>query len=159
MAKTKEKKESSYKARKDRRKYTEENIEHICQALRDGTTRTAAFQAGRIGKKTFYEWLHEEPEFARRVKEAEAEARERIERRLFRLCEEGDRFAIMYYLQNRYPDDWKDTRNFKIDQELTFKEKEAGGLTDEQLIEKLKQADVDTTFLEELANDDDAEEV
>jgi ACT domain-containing protein len=86
-------------------KLTEEIQGLITVALSDGCTRTAAFGSAGISRDTFYKWMKDVPEFMTAVEDAEADARMRIESRLVKLALDGDKFALMYYLQNRYPDD------------------------------------------------------
>lgn len=126
-------------------KLTEELQGLICSALADGCTRTASFGAAGIGRRTFYDWLKGVPEFKQAVEDAESAARLRIETRLSNLAAEGDRFAIMYYLQNRYPDDWKDTRNYKVDQTLAIDDKRKAEATDDEIMDILENEGVDCT--------------
>lgn len=124
-------------------KLTEEIQGLITVALSDGCTRTAAFGSAGIARDTFYKWLKDVPEFKQAVEDAEADARTRIETRLTNLALDGDRFAIMYYLQNRYPDDWKDTRNYKIDQNLVLDDKRKSEATDNDIMDMLEDEGVD----------------
>ena len=115
----------------------------IVKALTDGCTRSAAFTAAGIGRRTFYDWLKGVPKFKKAVEDAEGDARLRIETRLANLALDGDRFALMYYLQNRYPDDWKDTRNYKIDQNLAIDDKRKAEATDNDIMDILEAKGVD----------------
>lgn len=117
----------------------------ICSALGVGSTRTAAFTSARISRRTFYDWMKDIPEFKEAVEDAEAAARVAIEVRLSDLALSGDRFALMYYLQNRYPDDWKDTRNYKIDQTLQLDDKRKAEATDDDIMDILEKEGVDCT--------------
>jgi len=124
-------------------KLTEEIQGLITVALSDGCTRTAAFGAAGISRDTFYKWLKDVPEFLQAVEDAEADARLRIETRLTTLALDGDRFALMYYLQNRYPDDWKDTRNYKIDQNLAIEDRRKSEATDDEIMDDLEKEGID----------------
>jgi hypothetical protein len=126
-------------------KLTEEIEYIICAALGVGSTRTAAFTSAGISRRTFYDWMKGVPEFKEAVEDAEAAARVAIEVRLSDLALSGDRFALMYYLQNRYPDDWKDTRNFKIDQTLQLDDKRKAEATDDDIMDILEGEGVDCT--------------
>jgi hypothetical protein len=119
--------------------------EAITTPLAAGCTRSAAFGAAGIGRKTFYRWLKEVPKFKKAVEDAEANARLAIESRLANLAVEGDRFAIMYYLQNRYPEDWKDTRNYKVDQTLALDDKRKAEATDDEIMDILEAKGIDCT--------------
>ena len=126
-------------------KLTDEIQKAICEALGVGSTRTAAFTSAGISRRTFYDWLKGVPEFKEAVEDAEAAARVAIEVRLSDLALSGDRFALMYYLQNRYPDDWKDTRNYKIDQTLQLDDKRKQEATDDDIMDILESEGVDCT--------------
>jgi len=133
-------------------KLTAEVEKSIVTALAAGCTRTAAFGAAGIGNKAFYTWLKEIPKFKQAVLDAEANARLAIESRLANLAVEGDRFAIMYYLQNRYPEDWKDTRNYKIDQNIAVDDKRKAEATDDDIMDILEKKGVDCSMFR---SDDD----
>jgi hypothetical protein len=111
----------------------------IYTALSEGCTRTGAMKAAGIARRTFYNWLEDVQDFRENVQYAEAEARVAIEARLHRLAIEGDRFSIMYWLQNRYPDDWKDTRNYKIDQNIAVQEQKIAEATDDEILDLLEK--------------------
>ena len=120
----------------------------VYTGLAEGCTRSGTVKAAGIARRTFYTWLDEVPEFKENVEYAEAEARVGIEARLHRLAIEGDRFSIMYWLQNRYPDDWKDTRNYKIDQNIAMQEQKVAESTDEEILNILeKELDIDVSEL------------
>ena len=127
----------------------------IVKALTDGCTRTAAFGAAGIGRRTFYDWMGGVPKFKQAVIDAEADARMRIETRLTNLALDGDRFALMYYLQNRYPDDWKDTRNFKVDQTLAIDDKRKAEATDDDIMDILEKEGIDCSIFRD--NDHESE--
>jgi len=118
----------------------------ILKALTDGCTRSAAFASAGIGRRTFYDWLKGVPNFKKAVESAEADARLRIETRLTNLALDGDRFALMYYLQNRYPEDWKDTRNYKVDQTIALDDKRKAEATDDDIMDILEKKGVDCSM-------------
>ena len=126
-------------------RYTEDVTSCIYTALAEGCTRQAAFKAAGIARRTFYDWLADIPEFKENVDFAEVAARQAIEARLHRLAIDGDRFSIMYWLQNRYPDDWKDTRNYKIDQNIAVQEQKVAESTDKEILDMLEKEGIDVT--------------
>ena len=126
-------------------KYQEDVTSCIYTALAEGCTRQAAFKAAGIARRTFYDWLVDIPEFKENVEFAEVHARQAVEARLHRLAIDGDRFSIMYWLQNRYPDDWKDTRNYKIDQNIAVQEQKVAESTDEEILDMLEKEGIDVT--------------
>lgn len=124
-------------------KLTDAVLEAITTPLGAGCTRTASFGAASISRTQFYTWMREIPSFKKAVEDAEANARLAIESRLASLAVDGDRFAIMYYLQNRYPEDWKDTRNFKVDQTIAIDDKRKAEATDDEIMDLLELEGVD----------------
>jgi hypothetical protein len=126
-------------------KMTPDVLDSITRSLAGGCTRQAAYGAAKIAKRTFYDWLRDSPEFKQVVEDAENQARLAIEARLARLAVDGDRFAIMYWLQNRYPDDWKDTRNYKIDQNLAIQEQKVEEATDDEILDMLEKEGIDVS--------------
>ena len=120
----------------------------VYTCLAEGCTRSGTVKAAGIARRTFYTWLEDVPEFKENVEYAEAEARIGIEARLHRLALDGDKLSIMYWLQNRYPDDWKDTRNFKIDQNIAIQDQKIAESTDEEILNILeKELDIDVSEL------------
>jgi len=136
-------------------KLTPQVQEAITTPLAAGCTRSAAFGAAGIGRRTFYDWMKGVPKFRKAVEDAEANARLAIESRLATLAVEGDRFAIMYYLQNRYPEDWKDTRNFKVDQNIAIDDKRKAEATDDEIMNMLEAEGIDCS---QFRSDDDESE-
>ncbi len=129
-------------------KYKEDITSALYTALSEGCTRTAAMKSAGIAKRTFYDWLVDIPEFKENVEYAEVCARQGVEARLHRLAIDGDRFSIMYWLQNRYPEDWKDTRNYKIDQNIAVQDQKIAESTDEEILNILeKELDIDVSEL------------
>lgn len=124
-------------------KLTPKIQEEICTPLSAGCTRTAAFGAAKISRNTFYQWMKECPEFKEAIEDAESTARLAVEAALASLAVNGDRFAMMYYLQNRYPEDWQDTRNFKVDQTLAIEDKRKAEATDDEIMDLLEAEGID----------------
>ena len=54
-------------------KYTEERVEKICEALRNGCTDIDAARAAGVSKDTFYEWMKTKTDFPALVKNAKKE--------------------------------------------------------------------------------------
>ncbi|MBT9156802.1 MAG: hypothetical protein DDT37_01792 [Firmicutes bacterium] len=95
-----------------------EMSESICRKIRLGCTRKYAAVASGICEKTFYNWLTEGEknptgihfQFLQALKMAEAEAVASYEVELRKLAAKGNATAIIFYLQNRASDTWKDHR-------------------------------------------------
>ncbi len=101
-----------------RLKLTPEMSESICRKIRLGCTRRYAAIASGICERTFYDWIAKGEQyspgpyaqFSQAIKKAEAEAIASYEVELRKLAAKGNATAIIFYLQNRAPDTWKDRR-------------------------------------------------
>jgi len=76
--------------------------ENTIQALIDykGIVSDACKKVG-ISRKTFYEWIKEDPEFAAAVEDAKEQAIDFVEGRLFNLIENEDTTATIFFLKTR----------------------------------------------------------
>jgi hypothetical protein len=129
-------------------KLTPEIQKIITTALGAGCTRSAAFGSAHISRNTFYRWMKEVEEFKDAVINAEADARVAIEGEVAKRAKDGDRLLLMYWLQNRYPEDWQDVRKFAVDNKVTLEDKRIGAMTDKEIFEELKAEGIDTsTFI------------
>lgn len=57
-----------------------------------------------VSRQTYYDWLDNDPQFAKAVVEAEAELNDEIRDVLVSKAGEGDMTAVIFYLKNRHPD-------------------------------------------------------
>jgi hypothetical protein len=110
-------------------------------------TKAAAYGAVGISKRTFYKWQENDPKFKEDIEHALNCARLKVETKLVENILDGDRLLLMFWLQNRFPDDWKDTRKLQIDQRTTIEDKRIGGLSDDEVIKELENAGIDLTGL------------
>ncbi len=140
-------------------KLTPKIQEIITNALGAGCTRSAAFGAAHISRNTFYRWMKEVEDFKRACIDAEADARVVIESEVAKRAQDGDRLLLMYWLQNRYPDDWQDVRKFAVDNKVTLEDKRIGAMTDKEIFEELKAEGIDTsTFIRPEPDGEDVDE-
>ncbi|MBT9141985.1 MAG: hypothetical protein DDT29_00378 [Dehalococcoidia bacterium] len=101
-----------------RHKLTPELQESICHKIKLGCTRKYAAIASGICESTFFSWMargekHHQGlfvEFLESIKKAEAEAIASYEVELRKLANKGNPTAIIFYLQNRASEVWKDRR-------------------------------------------------
>lgn len=66
--------------------------------------------AAKISQATYYKWIRDDDEFFQRVSKAKELRIVIAEDMLFNLVCEGDLGAICFFLTNRKPDEWKNTR-------------------------------------------------
>lgn len=85
-------------------------VQDICEALRAGNTRRAAARYAGIAWCTFNKWMGDEdkPEFAPAVEEAEARCQVGLVTTLLQKARRGDVNALRFFLERRFPDDWKE---------------------------------------------------
>lgn len=74
-----------------------------------------------IGRTTFYKWRKEHPEFAQAIAVSKAVADREIENALFKAARRGNVTAMIYWLKNRKPDEWRDRRDPDITSDLLAK--------------------------------------
>lgn len=75
--------------------YTPERVEIITKAIKAGRTYKDAFTSAGIGKDAFYAWLHDKPEFADAVKNAEREYNEWYNTTLVQDCKRSLRDLVL----------------------------------------------------------------
>lgn len=98
----------------------------------DGLTDTQIARNLGIGRTTFYKWKNEHPEFANALMLSRDVADREIENALYKAAKKGNITAMIFWLKNRKPDEWRDKRDpdlsgdllAKVD-EVTVKIKEA----------------------------------
>jgi len=130
----------------------------ICWHIARGCTKTASYGGVGIAKRTFYDWVNDDPAFKAMVDKALAKARLKVETKLVKSALDGDRLLLMFYLQNRYPDDWKDTRKIQVDQHTTLEDKRIDSLSDEEIFAELEAAGIDCGAFKKINTDaEDAE--
>lgn len=106
--------------------------------VESGMTRIEASKATGVDRTTVSRHIRNDENFARAVSEAEMARVPEVEAALLKACvEDRNVTAIMFYLQNRDPERWRDMRG-------GGKPAEGGGaevpeLTDEELNEALKR--------------------
>lgn len=93
--------------------------------------------------KTYYGWRHRHPGFLEAIKAGKDYADERVERRLYEKALEGDNTAMIFWLKNRRPEQWRD----RVDHTITKRQESAIDLLEADVIEhealpapKLEQA-------------------
>lgn len=78
----------------------------ILDALRAGSTRTAAAEAATVPRETLSRWMARNVTFRHAVLQAEAQAEIMMTVRLRQLADNGSVTAIMFWLERRRREDW-----------------------------------------------------
>lgn len=87
---------------------TEDGLLRIQGWARDGlTNEDIAFNIG-ITSKTLYEWMIKYSEISEALKEGKDVIDRRIENALAKKAEAGDVTAMIFWLKNRKPKEWRD---------------------------------------------------
>lgn len=104
-------------ALKEGRGFTPDKQADYLSHLSDGIPRGAAAKLVEVGYKTVCDYRKKDPAFAAAEVEAEAVATEPAEVKLREMAMDGHMVALMFYLQNRAPDRWKDMR--RVEKKVT----------------------------------------
>lgn len=82
--------------------------------LRQGHRRQRAARAIGVVPSTVARYAQQDPTFVEAVSLAEMEAHEAVEESLYNTALAGNTTAIIFYLTNRMPDEWRDRRNARV---------------------------------------------
>ena len=77
---------------------------------RDGLTDEQIAHNMGISTTTLYEWKKKYPEIADTLKKTKEVVDRQVENALFKKACEGDTTAMIFWLKNRRPNDWRDKR-------------------------------------------------
>lgn len=77
---------------------------------RDGLTDEQIAHNMGIGARTLYEWKNAYPQIAQTLKKTKEVVDRKVENALFKKAIEGDTTAMIFWLKNRRPNDWRDKR-------------------------------------------------
>lgn len=129
----------------------------IIKYISQGCTKAASYGAADISKRTFYDWVKADETFQKNIVAAVAKARQKVEKKLVDSILSGDRLLLMYWLQNRFPEDWQDTRQIKVDQHTVVEDKRIDGMSDIEIIKELEKSGIDcTTFKQKIKEQEEA---
>ena len=77
---------------------------------RDGLTDEQIAHNMGIGARTLYEWKNAYPQIAQTLKKTKEVVDRAVENALYKKAIEGDTTAMIFWLKNRRPNDWRDKR-------------------------------------------------
>ena len=86
---------------------------------RDGLTDEQIAKNMCISPSTLYEWKKKYSEISESLKEGKEIADYLVENALFKNALEGNTTAQIFWLKNRNPEKWRDTKNIDVKGELT----------------------------------------
>lgn len=93
----------------------EEKILLLQGWARNGLTNEQIASNMSIGITTLWEWRKKSPKIANALKIGKDEADIQVENALYKAALEGNTTAMIFWLKNRKPENWRD----KIQQEIT----------------------------------------
>ena len=108
MAERKGAKRGSYRGGEDKKKA-------IILSLQNGGTVVAACAAAGTSRGMFYEWYKSDDAFKDKVDKARKSRIHHVEDALFKKAVEGNMTAIIFFLCNRAPEDWKNVNNVEAE--------------------------------------------
>jgi transposase-like protein len=113
-------------------KYSEEVHSRIVAAIKDGATQRAAARMVGVTPETLSIWKRRYPDFREAVERAHAEAQVFAETSLYRMAAKGNVNALMFWLKNRHPSEWRELQHREITRKVTFEDFVAGLTESEQ---------------------------
>lgn len=87
-----------------------ENLSKITEWCENGLTMEEVASNIGIGTSTLYAWCHRSPIINETLKDARDVAVCKVENALYELCMKGNVTAMIFFLKNRRPEEWKDRR-------------------------------------------------
>ena len=96
-------------------KFNEALREQIIGALKMGAGVAVAAQRVGISRRTVYHYAEAHPEFKQRMDEARAYADDQVEQTLFETAKGGNTTAMIFWLKNRRPTEWRDRREISAE--------------------------------------------
>lgn len=81
---------------------------------RDGLTDEQIAHNMGIATGTLYEWKKKYPEMAESLKKTKEVVDRQVENALFKKAMSGDTTALIFWLKNRRPQDWRDKRETQL---------------------------------------------
>jgi len=67
-----------------------------------------------ISRRTLFRYMKEFPELKKAIERGRLEAKKSVMRAMFEAMKRGNATLIIFYLINRYPEQWKDIRNIRV---------------------------------------------
>jgi hypothetical protein len=93
---------------------TEEGLLLIEGWARDGLTDEQIAHNMGITAKTLYEWKNKYSKISKSLKKTKEVVDRQVENALFKKACEGDTTAMIFWLKNRRPNDWRDKRETQL---------------------------------------------
>jgi hypothetical protein len=83
----------------------------IIKDVSEGCTESAAFGSLGIPDRTYYDHKVARPQFAQAIQNARKSAHRAVTRMLIKEAINGKIAAIIFWLKNRFPEEWRDVHN------------------------------------------------
>jgi len=92
--------------------------ERYVENIRNGLTHKASAKAVGRGPSATWRWMRQDPEFKANVLHAELERAKVVEDVLYQKALGGHLTALIFWLCNRVPDQWRHVQNIRIDADV-----------------------------------------
>ena len=93
---------------------TEQHIKQAESLAAQGLTMEQIASVIGIGERTLYEKQEENPQLAQAIKRGRHKGVATIANALFNKAKGGDNTAMIFYLKNRAPGEWRDRREHEL---------------------------------------------
>jgi hypothetical protein len=103
-------------------KFNSELADRIIRAITDGASQDAAAQKVGIAAESLSIWKKKFPAFGAAVQQAHGRAKVSAEHSLFRLAAKGNVNALIFWLKNRHPSEWRDVQRREVAVNRTFED-------------------------------------
>jgi len=107
----------------------------VSEIAKSGATMRELAERIRVEVSTLYKWKHKYPAFAEALKVHRDFADDRIVDTLYSKATEGDNTAMIFWLKNRRPQEWRESRDQGSSVALTV-----SGPAAERLLSQLTQS-------------------
>lgn len=114
-------------------KYNPDQLDHITQLCMLGATDEELAKFLDVNTDTIYNWKKKHPEFVEAIKKGREYADIEVAKSLFSKACAGDVTAMIFWLKNRRPDQWRDQKNIKHEHEFKSKITQAQETLEEKL--------------------------
>jgi len=92
-------------------KYDPDMLEDVAELALSGATDQDIANHLKIDRVTLYRWKHRYPAFRHALRESKLACDDAIQRTLYEKAREGDTTSMIFWLKNRRPQEWRESRD------------------------------------------------
>lgn len=124
-------------------KYNPDDLEHIHRLCLMGCTDEGLADFLDVSRRTIATWKKKYPEFLYTVRGGKQVADANVAFALYEKAIGGDTTAMMFWMKNRQPEQWRDQSHIKVEDEMKEQLKQAAIELDEKIDAILRDTDSD----------------